>query len=148
MVIAIIADDKKKELMAQFCIAYCGILSKHKICATGITGKYVEEATGLTIEKLLSGTYGGAEQITSRIAYNEIDLVLFFRDTTAEMNESMAETEIEDHLLRMCDVSNVPIATNIATAEILVMALESGGLDWREFVNPTSEYNQNKSKSM
>ena len=148
MVIAIIADDKKKELMAQFCIAYCGILSKHKICATGITGKYVEEATGLTIEKLLSGTYGGAEQITSRIAYNEIDLVLFFRDTTPEMHESASEAEIEDNLLRMCDVSNVPIATNIATAEILVMALESGGLDWREFVNPTSAYNQNKSRSM
>lgn len=144
MVIAIIADDKKKELMAQFCIAYCGILSKHRICATGITGKYVEEATGLKIEKLLSGTHGGAEQITSRIAYNEIDLVLFFRDATTEM----LDTEIEDNLLRMCDLSNVPIATNIATAEILVMALESGGLDWREFVNPTSGYNQNKSKSL
>jgi methylglyoxal synthase len=140
MVIAIIADDKKKELMAQFCIAYCGILSKHRICATGITGKYVSEATGLKIEKLLSGTYGGAEQITSRIAYNEIDLVLFFRDA----NDEMLETEIEDNLLRACDLSNVPVATNIATAEILVMALESGGLDWREFVNPTSEYNQSK----
>lgn len=142
MVIAIIADDKKKELMAQFCIAYCGILSKHKICATGITGKYVAEATGLKIEKLLSGSHGGAEQITSRIAYNEIDLVLFFRDGNSEI----LSTEVEDKLLRTCDMSNVPIATNIATAEILVMALESGGLDWREFVNPTSEYNQNKHK--
>lgn len=144
MVIAIIADDKKKELMAQFCIAYCGILSKHRICATGITGKYVSEATGLKIEKLLSGTHGGAEQITSRIAYNEIDLVLFFRDASAEM----LDTEIEDNLLRACDLSNVPVATNIATAEILVMALESGGLDWREFVNPTSEYNQSKNKTV
>lgn len=144
MVIAIIADDKKKELMAQFCIAYCGILSKHRICATGITGKYVSEATGLKIEKLLSGSHGGAEQITSRIAYNEIDLVLFFRDANGEM----LETEIEDNLLRACDMSNVPVATNIATAEILVMALESGGLDWREFVNPTSEYNQNKNKTV
>lgn len=144
MVIAIIADDKKKELMAQFCIAYCGILSKHRICATGITGKYVSEATGLKIEKLLSGTHGGAEQITSRIAYNEIDLVLFFRDASAEM----LDTEIEDNLLRACDLSNVPVATNIATAEILVMALESGGLDWREFVNPTSEYNQSKNRTV
>ena len=144
MVIAIIADDKKKELMAQFCIAYCGILSKHIICATGITGKYVSEATGLKIEKLLSGTHGGAEQITSRIAYNEIDLVLFFRDASAEM----LDTEIEDNLLRACDLSNVPVATNIATAEILVMALESGGLDWREFVNPTSEYNQSKNRTV
>ena len=145
MVIAIIADDKKKELMAQFCIAYCGILSKHRICATGITGKYVADATGLKIEKLLSGAHGGAEQITSRIAYNEIDLVLFFRDSTGS---EMHDSEIEDNLLRMCDVSNVPIATNIATAEILVMALENGGLDWRECVNPTSEYNQKKSKSL
>ena len=145
MVIAIIADDKKKELMAQFCIAYCGILSKHRICATGITGKYVEEATGLSIDKLLSGTHGGAEQITSRIAYNEIDLVLFFRDVSG--TETL-DTEVEDNLLRMCDLSNVPIATNIATAEILVMALESGGLEWREFVNPTSAYNQNRNKTV
>ena len=145
MVIAIIADDKKKELMAQFCIAYCGILSKHRICATGITGKYVADATGLKIEKLLSGAHGGAEQITSRISYNEIDLVLFFRDSTGSETH---DSEIEDNLLRMCDVSNVPIATNIATAEILVMALENGGLDWREFVIPTSEYNQKKSKSL
>ena len=145
MTIAIIAHDAKKELMVQFCIAYCGILSKHRICATGITGKYVADATGLKIEKLLSGAHGGAEQITSRIAYNEIDLVLFFRDSTGS---EMHDSEIEDNLLRMCDVSNVPIATNIATAEILVMALENGGLDWREFVNPTSEYNQKKSKSL
>ena len=140
MVIALIADDKKKELMTQFCIAYCGILSKHRICATGITGKYIFEATGLKIEKLLSGTQGGAEQITSRIAYNEIDLVLFFRDTSPDI----ADSEIANELLRMCDISNVPIATNIATAEVLVMALESGGLDWRDIVNPTSEYNQRK----
>lgn len=142
MVIALIADDKKKELMTQFCIAYCGILSKHTLCATGITGKYISEATGLKIEKLLSGTSGGAEQITSRIAYNEIDMVLFFRDASGEM----LDTEVENNLLRMCDVSNVPLATNIATAEVLVMAIESGGLDWRNIVNPTSEYNQHKAK--
>ena len=140
MVIALIADDKKKELMTQFCIAYCGILTKHRLCATGITGKYISEATGLHIENLLSGTHGGVEQIISRVAYNEIDLVLFFRDTSPEIIESEAANE----LLRMCDLSNVPVATNIATAEILVMALESGGLDWRDFVNPTSEYNQGK----
>ena len=142
MVIAIIADDKKKELMAQFCIAYCGALSKHKICATGITGKYVEEATGLEIEKLLSGTHGGAEQITSRIAYNEIDLVLFFRDTTGTVSES--EAEIEDNLLRMCDVSNVPIATNIATAEALMKALDRGELDWRIWMNSRTSARSSK----
>ena len=76
MEIAIIADDKKKELMTEFCIAYCGILSKHNICATAITAKFISEATGLNIERMLAGSQGGAEQIASRVAYNEIDLVL------------------------------------------------------------------------
>ena len=75
MEIALIADDTKKELMTQFCIAYCGILSKHNLCATGTTGKYIEEATGLRVEKLLSGEHGGEQQITSRVAYNEIDVL-------------------------------------------------------------------------
>ena len=137
MKIAIIADDKKKELMTQFCIAYCGILCKHNLCATGITGKYISEATGLKIERLLSGAHGGAQQITSRVAYNEIDLLIYFRDTSKDV----VFDEEEYNLLRMCDVYNIPVATNIATAEVLVTALENGGLDWREIVNPKSEYN-------
>ena len=136
MEIAIIADDKKKELMTQFCIAYCGILCKHNLCATGITGKYISEATGLKIERLLSGAHGGAQQITSRVAYNEIDLLIYFRDTSKDI----VFDEEEYNLLRMCDVYNIPFATNIATAEVLVTALESGGLDWREIVNPKSDY--------
>ena len=79
MNIALIAHDRKKELMVQFCMAYCGILAKHNICATGTTGKFVEEATGLKIDKCLAGMQGGEEQISARVAYNEIDLVLFFR---------------------------------------------------------------------
>ena len=138
MEIAIIADDKKKELMTQFCIAYCGILCKHNLCATGITGKYISEATGLKIERLPSGAHGGAQQITSRVAYNEIDLLIYFRDTSKDV----VFDEEEYNLLRMCDVYNIPVATNIATAEVLVTALENGGLDWREIVNPKSEYNQ------
>ena len=137
MEIAIIADDKKKELMTQFCIAYCGILCKHNLCATGITGKYISEATGLKIERLLSGAHGGAQQITSRVAYKEIDLLIYFRDTSKDV----VFDEEEYNLLRMCDVYNIPVATNIATAEVLVTALENGGLDWREIVNPKSEYN-------
>ena len=137
MEIAIIANDKKKELMTQFCIAYCGILCKHNLCATGITGKYISEATGLKIERLLSGAHGGAQQITSRVAYNEIDLLIYFRDTSKDV----VFDEEEYNLLRMCDVYNIPVATNIATAEVLVTALENGGLDWREIVNPKSEYN-------
>ena len=140
MEIAIIADDNKKELMAQFCIAYCGILSRHHLCATHITGRYISEATGLEIETYLAGDSGGTEQIASRISYDEIDLVFYFRST----DPAKVPSEAEMNLLRLCDVYNVPLATNIATAEVLVTALEAGSLNWREFVNPRSEYNLKK----
>lgn len=130
MEIAIIAHDLKKELMAQFCIAYCGILSKHHICATASTAKYISEATGLQIDKLMSGSQGGEEQITSRVAYNEIDVLLYFRDP----RPNSAHMAIENELLRACDVNNIPVATNIATAEVVITALDRGDLDWREYV--------------
>ena len=100
MNIALIAHDSKKELMVQFCIAYCGIMSRHNLCSTGTTGKLISEATGLNIKRFLSGPQGG------------------------EMN-----------LLRLCDVHNIPVATNIATAEVLIHGLERGDLDWRIIVN-------------
>ncbi len=132
MEIALIADDGKKELMAQFCIAYSGILSKHHICATQTTGKYVKDATDLDIEMLMSGSTGGCEQIQSRISFNEIDILFFFRDTEpAERHSAM-----QQDMLRLCDVYSVPVATNLATAEVLVMALDRGELDWRKLVNP------------
>lgn len=138
MEIAILADDNKKELMAQFCIAYCGILSRHHLCATQTTGKYISAATGLEIEQMMSGSAGGGEQILSRLSYNEIDLVFYFRST-----EPTAEPGVtEQNLLRLCDNHNVPVATNIATAEALVLALDRGELDWRETVNPTSAYSR------
>ena len=140
MDIAIIADNNKKELMAQFCIAYCGILSRHHLCATHITGKYVSDATGLDIETFLAGSSGGVEQIASKISFNEIDLVFYFRSTDPEKEPLEAET----NLLRLCDVYNIPVATNIATAESLVISLGNGDLDWREFVNPTSDYNRRR----
>ena len=143
MEIAIIAHDSKKELIAQFCIAYCGILSKHNISATSITGKYISDATGLNIERLLSGKQGGVQQIASRIAYDEIDMVIFFRSTSAPAVGSEQE-ELESALIRMCDLHNVPIATNIATAEALISALDRGDFDWREIINPRSEYNRRK----
>lgn len=132
MEIAIIAHDTKKELMTQFCIAYCGTLSKHNLCATNITAKYISEATGLEIERLLTGEQGGEQQIASRIAYNEIDILLDFRDTSPSEKES----EVEHELFRLCDLYNIPVATNIATAEVLITALERGDLNWREYVNP------------
>ena len=138
MEIAIIASDMKKELMTQFCIAYCGVLSKHNLCATSITAKYISEATGLKIEKLLAGEQGGEQQIASRIAYNEIDMLLYFKDTRPNSDVD----EVEKEILRLCDMYNIPVATNIATAEVLIMALDRGDLDWREIVNPRSTYNQ------
>ncbi len=132
MNIALIAHDTKKELMVQFCIAYCGTLSRHSLCATGTTGKLVAEATGLKIDRYLSGPQGGDQQIGARISCNEIDILLFFRDPlTAKSHEPN-----EMNLLRLCDVHNIPVATNIATAEALIHALERGDLDWREIVNP------------
>ena len=142
MYIAIIAEDNKKELMAQFCIAYCGILCKHNLYATHTTGKYIADATGLEIETLLAGSEGGTEQIASMVSYNEIDLVFFFKNTSSDVEP----TEAELNLLRLCDFYNIPVATNIATAEVLVTALEAGTLSWRDFINPRSEYNQKKKK--
>ena len=132
MNIALIAHDSKKELMTQFCIAYCGILSKHTLCATGTTGKLVSEATGLEIEKYLSGPQGGDQQIGSRIACGEIDLLLLFRDP---ISPNPGEPS-ENNILRLCDVHNIPVATNIATGEALIHSLERGDLDWRDIVNP------------
>lgn len=130
MNIALIAHDSKKELMVQFCIAYCGVLSRYNICATGTTGKLVSEATGLHIQRFLSGSQGGDQQLASSISCNEIDLLVFFRDPlTAKAHEPN-----DINILRLCDVHNIPVATNIATAEALIHALERGDLDWREYM--------------
>lgn len=133
MTIALIAHDAKKELMIQFCIAYCGILSRHMLCATDTTGKQVSEATGLKIKRYLSSSQGGGQQIGSLISCNEIDVLLFFRDPI-----NCKETDPNEmNLLRLCDVHNIPVATNIATAEALIMALERGDLDWRIIGSPS-----------
>ncbi len=130
MNIALIAHDAKKELMVQFCIAYCGILARHSIVATGTTGKLVSDATGLPIQRFLSGAQGGDEQICARIACNEVDLLLMFRDPITRQGHEPNEMT----LLRLCDVHNIPVATNIATAEVLIHGLERGDLDWRNIV--------------
>ena len=129
MNIALTAHDAKKELLVQFCIAYCGILSRHSICATGATGKIVSEATGLDIQKYLSGPQGGDQQIASRISCDEIDMLIFFCDPN--------KGEVKDlDILRLCDVHNIPYATNIATAEMLIHGLSRGDLDWRTIAKP------------
>ncbi len=135
MNIAFIAHDMKKELMAQFCIAYKPILKNHTLFATGTTGGIIEDVTKLQIHKFLSGSQGGDQQISARIAYNEIDLVLFFRDP-------LSTTEYEPDvsaMCKLCDIHNIPIATNVATAEVLIKGLERGDLDWRNIANPKIE---------
>ena len=142
MEIALISSETKRELMIQFCIAYCGVLAKHNICATKMTGKYVSEATGLEIEQLLPGSQGGVQQIASRVAYNEIDVLLYFREKTDNPDAMLKDVA----LLQECDRSNVPTATNLATAEAIITALDRGDLDWREIWNPKSEYNRRRKK--
>ncbi len=131
MNIALLSHDRKKELMVQFCIAYSGILARHHICATNSTGRVVAEATGLPISLYLSHEHGGSQQIGARIAYNEIDMVLFFTDPQShELDQDL------DYITRLCDQYNVPFATNVATAEMLIMGLSRGDLDWRDAVKP------------
>ena len=131
MNIAFLAHDKKKELMVQFCTAYKSVLSKHDLFATATTGRLIAENTGLNISLLLNHKQGGHQQINARIAYNEIDLVLLFTDPNPIDpwdDAQMMET------IRHCDKQNVPIATNLAAAEMLIMGLQRGDLDWREMV--------------
>ena len=133
MNIALIAHNNRKELMVQFCTAYCGILAKHTLCATTTTGQMVAEATGLTIHRFMSFNHGGGQQIGARIAYNELDMVLCFDDpNTKEPSPDII------YISRLCDKNNIPYASNIATAEMLVLGLARGDLDWREVVNPKS----------
>lgn len=131
MNIALMAHDRKKELMVQFCIAYCGILAGHSLCATNTTGRLVTEATGLPITLYLSGNQGGDQQIGARIAYNELDLVLYFCDPSLTDPQSSV-----NDIARLCDQYNVPFASNVATAEVLIQGLKRGDLDWRDIVNP------------
>lgn len=133
MNIALISHDRKKELMIQFCQAYQGILAKHTVCGTNTTGRMVSEATGLPVNLFLSGLNGGCQQIGARIPYNEIDMLLFFADPqSSELDDDLRE------LRKLCDQYNIPIATNVATAEMLILGLDRGDLDWRNIIAPKS----------
>ena len=132
MNIAFLAHDKKKELMVQFCTAYKSVLSKHNLFATATTGRLIADHTGLPITLLLSHKQGGHQQINARIAYNEIDLVLLFSDPNTIDPWEDAQTM---ETIRHCDKNNVVIATNLASAEIAIMGLQRGDLDWREMLH-------------
>jgi methylglyoxal synthase len=133
MNIALTAQDKKKELLVQFCTAYKSILAKHNLFATATTGRLVADATGLPINLFLSHKNGGHQQIDARIAYNEIDVVLMFSDPD---NRDPWEDQRIIETLRHCDKHNVPVGTNLASAEMLIMGLQRGDLDWREMIHP------------
>lgn len=128
MNIGLIAHDSKKTLMQNFCIAYRGILSKHELFATETTGRLVEEVTNLNIHKFLSGPLGGMQQLGSQIMQNDMDALIFLRDPMAPKPH---EPNVND-VVRLCDVHNIPMATNLATAEILILSIDRGDLDWRE----------------
>ena len=137
MNIAFLAHDKRKELMVQFCTAYKGVLSRHNLFATATTGRLIADNTGLPITLLLSHKQGGHQQINARIAYNEIDLVLLFSDPN---DADAAEGEQIIETIRHCDRHNVPIATNLGSAEMLIMGLQRGDLDWREMYHTRSKF--------
>lgn len=131
MNITLIAHDKKKELMVQFCTAYKSVLAKHNISATATTGRLVAEATGLPVTLFLSHNQGGHQQVDARIAYDEIDLVIMFTDPNSIdpwEDQQIVQT------IHLCDTRKVPVATNLASAEMLILGLQRGDLDWREMV--------------
>jgi len=131
MNITLMAHDKKKELMIQFCTAYKSILAKHSLSATATTGRLVAEATGLPVTLFLSRNQGGHQQVDARIAYNEIDLVILFSDPN---ENDLWEDQRIMQTMHLCDTYNVPMATNLASAEMMVLGLQRGDLDWREMI--------------
>ena len=131
MNIALMCHTKRQDLMVQFCTAYCGILSKHTVCATNATGRMISDATGLNVNLFLSHELGGIEQIGQRISYNEIDMVIFFN---SPLDLDLDKEALE--IMHLCDQHSVPFASNVATAEMLILGLARGDLDWREVMNP------------
>ena len=128
MNVGLIAHDAKKKLMQNFCIAYRGILNKHTLYATGTTGRLIEEVANLSVHKYLAGALGGAQQMCAQIENNELDLIIFLREPVSPRSH---EPDV-NNVVRLCDMHNIPLATNLATAELLIRALDRGDLDWRE----------------
>ncbi|MDY3919394.1 MAG: methylglyoxal synthase [Candidatus Limivivens sp.] len=128
MNVGLVAHDAKKKLMQNFCIAYRGILCKNNLYATATTGRLVEEVTNLNIYKFLAGHLGGIQQLAAQIENNQIDLMIFLRDP---LSPKKHEPDIKN-IFRLCDTHNIPLATNLATAELLIKSLDRGDLEWRE----------------
>ncbi len=128
MNVGLMAHDAKKKLMQNFCIAYRGILCKHQLFATGTTGRLVEEVANLNVHKYLAGHLGGEQQMAAQIEHNQLDLMIFLRDP---IQPKTHEPNVND-IVRLCDMYDIPMATNLATAELLIKALDRGDLEWRE----------------
>lgn len=128
MNVGLVAHDTKKKLMQNFCIAYRGILGRNSLFATGTTGRLVSEATNLNVHRYLPGNLGGIQQLGAAIESNSIDMVIFLRDP---LTAKRHEPDINE-IAKLCDTHNIPLATNLATAELLIHALDRGDLDWRE----------------
>ena len=128
MNVGLVAHDSKKKLMQNFCIAYRGILNKHELYATGTTGRLIEEVANLNIHKYLAGHLGGMQQMAAQIEHNQMDLVIFLRDPFSPKTH---ERDV-NNVIRLCDSYNIPLASNLATAELLIKALDRGDLEWRE----------------
>ena len=128
MNIGLIAHDAKKKLMQNFCIAYRGVLCKNDLYATGTTGRLIEQVANLNVHKYLAGHLGGEQKLCAQIEHNQIDLVIFLRDAQQPKSH---EPDVNT-VVRLCDMHNIPLATNLATAELLIKALDRGDLEWRE----------------
>ncbi len=138
MNIALIAHDRRKDAIINFSIAYEHVLKAHQLFATGTTGQKIEAATALHIHKFRSGPIGGDQQIGALVANNEMDMIIFLRDPlTSQPHEPDVSA-----LLRLCDVHLIPVATNIASAEIMIRALEQGDFSWREVVKAQQKVDQ------
>ena len=128
MNVVLIAHEAKKKLMQNFCIAYRGILSRHDIYATETTGRLVEEASGIQVHKFLAGHLGGVQQIATQIESNQMDLVIFLRNPMDHITPDNDFLNIST----LCDIHNIPLASNLASAELMIKSLERGDLDWRD----------------
>ena len=135
MKIALIAHDRKKDLMVQMTTAYKEILEKHELYATGTTGQRIAEATGLKVHRYKSGPLGGDQQIGAMLAADDLDMVIFLRDPLAAQPHEPDVTA----LIRLSDVYEIPLATNIGTAEILIRGLALGLADFREIVHENDQ---------
>ena len=128
MKIALIAHDKKKNEIIELAKKYVDVLKAHELYATGTTGRLIEEVTNLSVHKYLAGHLGGEQQIGASIEHNEVDLVIFLREP---LSPKMHEPDV-NNIVRLCDIHNIPLATNLATAELLIKSLDRGDLEWRE----------------